>query len=174
MGYQVTFTPTEEAMEKYKPWQKEKPSHTDSLVTIMKYEIISYCMNNKEEMPSKVIKQLGFHLRSLQSAIEAEEKANAYFRWKEDKDHQLWYCGWEFSRDSQFNKEDLMQDYIERLFILANLVETPNYFTDHENFFTKYKDITEDVDAFIELIQDITIHNIIDDLDEFKVKYEEE
>lgn len=170
MGYQITFTPTEEAMAKYKPRQEKRPDSNDSLVDIVKYEIISYCMNNKEETPSKIIKQIGFLLRWLKNAIEEEEKSFAYFRWKDDEKHELWYCGWEYSRESRFNIDDTIRNYTEKLFIFANLVKTPDYFSEHENFFTKYNDLVEDIDGFCELIRDIVIHNIIDELDEFKVK----
>lgn len=174
MGYQVTFVPTEEAMSKYKPWKEEKHNPEDSLVNIIKFEIISYCMNTAEEMPSKVVKQIAYLLRYLKGAVETEEKNDAYFRWKEDKDHQLWYCGWKFYHESHIDAESIMKDYIEKLFILTQLVKTPDYFSEHENFFTKYNDLLRDIDEFVELIQDIVIHDIINELDEFKVKDEKD
>ena len=159
-------------MKEYKPWNGERPK--ESLVNSFKYELISYCMKHHDESVSNIIKQLGFYLRCLANAVEEEEKHNAYFRWKEDKDHELWYCGWEFSHEARHDKDEIMQDTVERLFIFADLVETPSYFDQHENFLTKLHDVEEDIDGFVEFMQEITIHDIINDLDEFKKTDEEE
>lgn len=172
MGYQITFVPTEEKMKSYKPWNEERPK--DSTVNTIKYELISFCMKKHDDSVSNIVKQLGFYLRYLTSAIETEEKTNAYFRWKDDENHELWYCGWEFSHESRFDKDTVIQDTLEKLLILADIVETPSYFDQHENFYTKLHDVEEDIEGFIELMQEIAIHNIINDMEEFKVKDEEE
>lgn len=172
MGYQITFVPTEEKMKEYKPWNEDRSK--DSMVDAFKYELISFCMKHHEDSVSNIVKQLGFYLRCLASAVETEEKVNAYFRWKEDENHELWYCGWEFSHEARHGKDEIMQDTIEKLLIFADLVETPSYFDQHDNFYTKLHDVKEDVEGFIELMQEIAIHDIINDMEEFKVKDEEE
>ena len=172
MGYQVTFTPTEEAMAKYKPWKEERPndSHTDTF----KFELVSYCMKKHEEGSSQILQHIKFLLRCLDNAVRDEENTNAYFRWKDDEKHELWYCGWEFSHESYVDKDTTMNNTAESLFILTDIVETPSYFDNHEQFFTKYNDIVEDIDGFIDAMRECAIHDIINDLDEYKVKNEEE
>ena len=170
MSYQVTFAPTAEKMEQYKPYNEKR---SESNVDVYKYELISFCMKNKDSSTYQVIKHIKLMLECMYKAVEQDEKESAYFNWKENKDHQLWYCGWAFSRDTSLNKEDVINNTVERLFILANIVETPSYFEANEDFHTKYQDISENIDGFIECISDIVIHNIINDLDEFKLKDEE-
>ena len=171
MSYQVTFAPTAEKMEQYKPYNEKR---SESNVDNYKYELISFCMKNKDSSTYQTLKHIKFMLECMYRAIEQDEKENAYFRWKEDEKHQLWYCGWEFAHDASIDKEELIDDTVEKLFILADLVETPNYFEAHDNFFTKYRDIVEDIDGFIESISEIAIHSIINELDEFKLKDDDE
>lgn len=171
MGYQVTFAPTEEKMNQYRP-HNEKCS--ESMVDNYKYELISLCMKNKDSSTYQTIKQIKYLLECIYKMVERDEKESAYFRWKEDEDHQLWYCGWEFAQDTSLNKEDVINNTTEKLFILANLVETPDYFEAQENFNTKYQDVSEDVNGFIECVSDIVIHDIINELDEFRLKNEED
>ena len=146
MGYQVTFAPTEEKMEQYKPYNEKR---SESNVDNYKYELISFCMNNTDQSTYQVIKHIRFMLECMYRAVEQDEKERAYFRWKEDEEHHLWYCGWEFAHDTSINKEELINDTVESLFILTNLVKTPDYFEAHDKFFTKYRDIVEDIDGFI-------------------------
>ena len=167
MGYQITFTPSEEKMQSYKPWNEQC---SESLVQDLKYELLSYCMLKFDEPVLKLRDTIKIRLNLISNYLEQEAKANAYDRWSKDKDHHLWYCGWEFSKPCDLDKESIINDTLSKLSILTNLVETPNYFSDRENFYKKYEEIQEILDDFEDLMYTIAIHHIIEDLEEFKLK----
>lgn len=169
MGYQITFIPTVEAMQKYKPVSNFQQD--GSTIEEFKYELIHYVMKNGEKggVPQQY-KQIDLLLRCIVNSVDDHEKHLAYKRWSEDKDHQLWYCGWEFSKPSQLDREDTISLYIERLIVLSDLVTTPDYFEENGKFFKKLEEVRGTVSDFIESTEEISIHTIIDDLDEFKVK----
>ena len=128
--------------------------------------------NTDNATVSQKIKQLSYLLNCIYLSIEQDEKQYAYTRWKEDEKHELYYCGWEYSRPSDYEKEDIVEQYIDQLLVFADMVATPNFFENEENFYHKYKKVEELVDGFEELAQGILIHNIINDLEEFKVNDE--
>ena len=173
MSYQITFIPSEEKMETYKPYNNRPIDSLDSSVNYFKYELLHYCMTT-EETSSNIIKHIVYLLKCLITAIEQEEKTNLYFRWKNNEKHEVWFCGWEFSRECTHDIDEILENCTENLMILASMVKTPNYFTEHDNFNIKYNDIKEDVEGFIELVQECVIHKFINDLKEFEVKGDEE
>lgn len=173
MGYQVTFKPTQEAMEKYKPWGFDKGTYVsaENGVREMQLNILTYCLkNHKEEGFNKIYKDLSFMVRLFKNYIEEEEKEWAYKRWLEDENNELWYCGWEFCREREDDGDILVNNLIEELVILTDVVETPNYFTDATNFNEKLTEISQKLDDYKQAFSDLTIHHIIKDLDEFKYK----
>ena len=114
------------------------------------------------------------HLLLISNYVEQEAKYNAYERWSEDEDHHLWYCGWEYSRPCDLNKESIINDTLSKLSILTNLVKTPDYFSARKEFYTKYDEIQEILGDFEDVMLTISIHNIIEDLEEFKLKDDED
>lgn len=168
MGYQVTFTPTEEKMEEY----KKKPTFGSYYKSIDGYkkEIFSYCMKPTEDAPAVIQSKLNALLTYLNQLIKEDERQNAYDRWESDENHELWYCGWQFAKDSSITEEELINNTIDNLFLFVDIVKTPDYFDEHEKFYDKLNDVNNEIDGFIECAQEIIIHEIIDDLEPFKVK----
>lgn len=175
MGYEIRFVPSEEKMKEYKPWNEEKEKNK-SFLEEYKRDLVHYCMKEHEKayFITQMSKDLGWKIRLIYSAVEDDEKKRLYYRWKEDEKHEVWYCGWEFSRDSCFEKDDFIETKINDLLVFADLIKTPDYFEDSEKFYKKLTDVREEVDAIVEIFEDIVIHNIIDDLKEFEEKDDEE
>lgn len=173
MGYQITFVPSEEKMETYKPWRGNTVNY-EEMIRNSKREIISYCLkDNSDKDTRKIAQTIGFNLRMLASSVEQNEKQTAYDRWKNDDKHELWYCGWEFSHPCEYDKDDIIENTIDRLTILADVVKTADYFDDGEKFSQKWTEVSEEVDGFTEMMSDYYIHQIIDDLADFEKKYDD-
>ena len=56
----------------------------------------------------------------------------------------------------------------------ADIVKTADWYSEEEKFYQKWNAVKSEIDGFIEIITELAIHEIIDDLKEFKKKYEEE
>ena len=174
MGFQITFVPPEEKMVTYKPWNENMVNYKEAIKNT-KRELISYCLKNHDNDDTrKIATTIGFNLRMLISSIELDEKFSAYKRWKEDADHELWYCGWQFSHECDVDKEGVLEQTIDELTILADVVKTPDYFEDIDKFTRKREDIIEHLDDFEYTMSDIAIYGIIDELREFEKKYDDE
>lgn len=170
MGYQITFLPTEEKMQGYKPYNELSKVELEPT----KYEIMSYCMKKHNESVFSKVKYLKNTLTFLANQVEQYEKQNAYYRWKSDENHWLWYCGWEFARECQFDKDDVIERHVKDLLVLSDIVETPDYFENSENFYKKLEEVDENIDGFVEIMSDYYIHEIIKDLDDFKLNDDDE
>lgn len=173
MGYQITFTPSEEKMNTYKPWRDDVDY--GKMIKNTKREILSFCLkDNSDKSTTKIAENIGFQLRMIASEVEQDEKYIAYKRWKSDENHELWYCGWEFSHGCRFEKDEVIENTIDRLTILADVVKTADYFDEGEKFSQKWTEISEEVDGFVEMMSEYFIHQIIEDLREFEVKYDDD
>ena len=174
MGFQITFVPPEEKMVTYKPWNENMVNYEEAIKNT-KRELISYCLKNHDNDDTrKIATAIGFNLRKLISSIELDEKFSAYKRWKEDADHELWYCGWQFSHECEINKEGILEQTIDELTILADVVKTPDYFEDIDKFTRKRENIIEQLDDFEYTMRDFVVYGIIDELREFEKKYDDE
>lgn len=172
MGYEIHFKPSAEKMETYKPWGYDKPNYEseEKRVESTRLELLSYCLkDHKESGTYQIQKQIEFYLKLLSGQIEANEKEFAYKRWLEDDEHELWYCGWEFSHEEGHDIDIITQETLEHLVLLSYVVETPNFFSDRENFWEKYRVIRDYLEDYISAVETHYIHQIINDLDEFKV-----
>ncbi len=167
MGYQITFLPSEEKMNEYKPWDVNKP-HVSQIANT-KRNILSYCMKSHNNT-YQIASEIEFNIKLLANQIKEEEKRNAYFRWKENEKGELWYCGWQFATDATIDEDDAIKNTVDQLFMFADIIETPNYFEETDHFFKKYQDIEESIDDFVEVIENIAIHDIINDLKEYEEK----
>lgn len=170
MGYQITFLPTEEKMQEYKPYNELSKVELEPT----KYEIMSYCMKKHDDSVFSKVKYLKNTLTFLANQVEQYEKQNAYYRWKSDENHWLWYCGWEFARECSFDKDDMIERHVKDLLVLSDIVETPDYFENSEKFYRKLEEVDENIDGFVEIMSDYYIHEIIKDLDEFKLNDDDE
>lgn len=168
MGYQITLKPTEEKMQEYKPWNEEKsPDYTN----LYKQTLIHYCMKNDEEFGKKYQSVL-MNLRILLNVVKSQVKQEAYYQYKEDG--SVWFCGRQYSIDQHIDEEEEIVRVLNNLLILANLVDTPNYFTNKDDFNKKFEEIEEEVIEFEETAREIAIHEIINDLKDSGCEVEED
>lgn len=177
MGYEIHFTPSAEKMETYKPWGYDKPNYQpeEKHIEETRLELLTYCLKKHDDSTSyQVQKQIEFYLRLLAGQIEINEKEFAYKRWSEDEDHELWYCGWEFARNSLCDLDTVIQGTVENLLIISYVIETPNYFSDRDNFWEKHRAISDYIADFKSIVEEYYIHQIIEDLREFEKKYDDE
>ena len=174
MGYEIRFVPTEEKMNSYKPWNGYEAEKRGKTIKNYERDLISYCLkDNSDKSTVKIAETIEFNLRMLYGLIEQDEKYNAYKRWKEDEEHMLWYCGWEYSHNASYDLDSITESTTDRLVILADVVKTPDYFDDGERFSEKWTEVSENVTGYTDMCRELVIHDIIDDLKEFKDTGEE-
>ena len=63
-----------------------------------------------------------------------------------------------------------MQVTLKSLYILATVVETPDWFNHSEDFYFKEEEIENTIEGFIDSVRELTIHEIIEDLKENKAE----
>ncbi len=174
MGYQITFAPTEEKMKEFK---KKTPTYTmanDSYSDELSKELMAYCMKPRNEMTATVVRQIKTLLSLWYSTIREDTRNDAYERYVSDEYHHLWYCGWEFARGSSWEKEDITKTYADDFFVLAYLVETPDFFENEEKFYDKLNKVRENLDGFKDAVETQVIHEIIDELKPFELGDDDE
>ena len=93
---------------------------------------------------------------------------NAYEQWKNEK--EVWWRGWQYSQPAQFTKKDNLEGTLKSLYILATVVETPDWFNHSEDFYFKEEEIENTIEGFIDSVRELTIHEIIEDLKENKAE----
>jgi len=176
MGYQITFKPSQEKMDAYKPWKEESYNEEErnTLLETVKRELIHYCLKPTEDSVYLISKNIKQKLNGIMFFLKEQVKYDTYFRWKESDDKTVNFCGWEFSRDSDFSEEEIVKNAIENLSMLCDVVTTPDYFDKNEKFYTKWNHIKEEVDNFVDIYYDILEHNICDDLREFELGYDDD
>ena len=172
MGYQATFTPTEEAMEKYKPAPFDK---TEENIDNIYYDLLVYCLqDHTNESTRDCYFYIKLELSLLGKYLKERERTSAYNRWKNDEDHYLWYCGWDKKESySNFEEEKSTKHVIEDLLLFCKVVPTEDYYKENSHFFDKLNSIKDSLDYFMEAIEDIEIHEIMEELDKFRKRGEE-
>ena len=171
MGYQVVFVPPEEKMKAYETFVKNDLSE---LLQSQIIELVHYCMKDRTEYIHSMSRQIKNSLKSIKTIVFNSEKKSAYERWKEDEDHELWYSGWEYSKPPTFELNNIIDDTTETLLMYADVIKTADWYSEEEKFYQKWNAVKSEIDGFIEIITELAVHEIIDDLKEFKKKYEEE
>ena len=157
MGYDIGFAPTEEMIGKY-----NVPSLGFTRIPELKLSLTAYCLT-KQEIGKKFYETLSSNLSYLQSLIETETKMDAYEQWKGEK--EVWWRGYQYAQPAQFTKEDNFDGTLKSLYILATVVETPDWFDHSEDFYFKEDEIESVIEGFIDSVRELTIHEIIEDLE---------
>lgn len=169
MSYYATFKPTEEAIKKLKPFvntEKNKQWISDT-----KNEILLKCLI-KSDMTDfiKVSNELRYLLRALEKSYQDESKQYCINRYNEEDSHEVWFCGWEYSRPCNAPDMEDVTDYVLRdLLVLKFIVPTPDYFEDSEKFFDKLNEINEKIEYFCESASKAEDFRIMEELKEFRV-----
>ena len=180
MSYYATFRKlTDEVMEKYN--KRNKTSyygyHGNSKDNYKLPLMVYILQESNNDNVIKSVKDAAFNIRlnlaGLQADVEQKEEQFAYDRWKEDG--ELWYCGWQFSKDqSDTTVEDVYDYVVERLTLLKFCVKTNDYFEENSNFGDKLQEVEELLDYFTEQISEIKIYSIMEDLKDYRVDEDDE
>ena len=171
MGYQITFTPPAEKMEEYK---NKDCTFVRTGVAGYKKELLSLCMHTPKDSPTYLQSTLTALVQCLQSAIERDQKESIYNQWKNDENHEIWFCGWQYAQEATLTNEEIVTSTVDNLFIYCDLVQTPDYFDDHEKFYEKLNDINDEINGFEEMIIENYNHSVINDLHPYIVGGDEE
>lgn len=177
MGWSVTFKPTEEAISKIKPWNYGKTEYNNKSsehIEDCKLEILLYCMSEHDRKEIvNVISDLRFKLRYLEMSLYDDYKKSIYEEWL--RDGEITFYGWNFSHEEpDMDEKDIYDIYLGYLALKSIVVKTPNYFTKNEDFFTKSHDIKEDIEGFIESMNDVFAYRIMDMFKDFREKDDED
>ena len=173
MGYEVHFIGMPaEIMEKY---NKKHFSYMDPVNNEYKLAIKVYVLKEAEKETNILsdvkngVFNIKLFLAGLHAEIKQQEEQFAYDRWKE-MNGDLWYCGWEFSKDySEHNEKDVYKYVIEKLTLLKFCTETGDYFADKNNFFEKSKEIDEVLEYFEDVMRELKIFEIMNELKEYRI-----
>lgn len=168
MSYYIYFNPPQEEIEKFKPLCKNTgTSFNSNRIDKIKTEILCYCMmlHNNENI-SSIIDILEFNLRLLKGYAEEEKKHAIYDQFQEEK--EIWFCGWQYSSDIEYTADDTLNNTLRTLLLYCKVVDTPDYFENNDNFFKKQNDISEEINSFIENIQECFIHEVIKKFEPYK------
>lgn len=165
MSYYKTFKPTKEAMEKYNVSNAMKFGHLNKLQTIV------YCMTSDEkDAVYNVYFEFERLLKGLDASIKNDVYENVYKQFEQEG--KVWFCGWQYSHDFDYDKEDGQKYAIEQLTALKMIVKTPDYFDENEKFTKKKNDIEDILIAFEEMATEYWQFEVIKDLEKYIDKFE--
>lgn len=171
MSYQITFSPTEEVMKEYTPWNGSSTPDEETLDRMLS-ETINYCMkDHKKSNTSTIMRELKIALLGAFNYAELLRQHEMYNEWKETGSIAM--CGWEYSREGFKDKEDILRHYVSSLTLFADVIPTKDWYTEEELFMKKYQEVSNIVESFIEDSYDVINHSMIRELKEKNVKFEE-
>jgi len=170
MGYEKSFTPTEEAVDKLKQNVSKLYDSYDSF----KIELKTYCMlDHSTEKISDVLFKIKYYLTGLKYDVRSECYRISVEQHKEYG--YVWFCGWEHSHLAPESDYDEVLDYVlEKLVFLTCVVKTPDWFDDSEKFYEKLNEIDSIIDYFCDEVTTIIDYEIMDMLKDYEDKEEED
>ena len=170
MGYQITFRPPKEFVDKELKTRAGSMDMSDN-IRDLKIEIMTFCMKPNEKFTSNNINKLSYHLRLLYNMIRTNtfDRAVKLF----ESEGEIWYCGWNFSHEEcEWDLEEIISQQIENFIILKELVNTPDWFDEREKFYEKINDIKSEISGFEEICEEIAIYEVMNMLRKFNVSNE--
>lgn len=144
-----------------------------------KKELLVICMKKHEDVPgfniTKRISEIRFKLQSIEHYVDAQTRHSIYEQYCMDDKGEFYFCGWEYSRPYDAPDMQNVTEYvIEKLVLLSEIVETPNYFTEQEYFYDKVNAINGEIEYFCESVSLATDFNIMEEFKEYKLKDDED
>lgn len=172
MGYEKFLKPTKEAIEELRRYACRRD---ENLSEQSKLDLCLYCMlDHSDKGTHTVISDIERLLRYIEYSIRGEVFRDTVKRC--EKDDELVYCGWEYSRDEpDLDIDEHRQMTLKSLSTFAIVVKTPDYFKEQELFYDKMEDITSEIDAFCDTCVTCTDFEIIGKLAEMGIvdKYDD-
>ena len=177
MSHYEVFKAPKEKVEKLKCYSdKEKlREYFDDC----KKELLVLCMKKHEDAPyfniNKRISEIRFKLQSIKHYVDAKTRHDIYEQYCNDENNEFYFCGWEYSRPYEYDDiESITEQVIEKLILLSEIVETPNYFTEIEYFYDKVNAINGEIEYFCESVSLATDFDIMEEFKEYKLKDDED
>lgn len=175
MSYYKTFVPTEEVMKKY------QTSDIDYF-SIVLLQTVVYCMKQcKEDDMYNAYTKLQNSLKMIDNSV--RDDVYKMIKSQFDNEKKVWFCGWQYAHDNDYDKKDIMDHTLKQLLVLKTVVPTPDYFEAKQNFDTKLHDIEEIIEDMKDILWECWIYEVIeelspyeknddleDELDEYKTK----
>lgn len=154
MGYDLFLHP--ENLDDFKSSSKV----SDRDIRDIKLEILLYCLKNTEDSDRNAIQKLGIHLDYFKYLLEDSVKKEKEKEFEKNK--ELYFRGWQYSHESDFNEDDLFKGTLEKLLVLKLAVPNADYYDEQEKFYEKWNEINRELDSFEELTYEIMNHKYIE------------
>lgn len=161
MSYYAGFAPEEELMEKY------NVSQSRLNLNELKMSLTAYCMINSE-ISSRVYNNISSYLSSIETVVSNQTKKRIYDNYKKEK--EVWFCGLQYSKPSVIEPIDNFQYTLNGLYKLVTMVPTPDWYDEEDKFNVKLEEIQNQIENFIEIVEENIEHEVIDYLTENKTK----
>lgn len=169
MSYYRIFNPPKETIDKIDEKAKKVKTYDYGDT---KTEIKIYCLlDHTNESISNVINHLRYLLFSLNYNISLLSYKYAMERYKDDKNHELWFSGRDYANDEpSTTTEELNDDVINRLTAFCFIIKTPNWFDDADNYYKKEEEIDSIIEYFIEVSETNGDYEIINLVKQWEVQ----
>ena len=167
MSYEVTYIPTEEKMKDYQ-YQGCEPKRCNSIHREIVLELISNCLKIQDPQ-TNILTKISNSIERLVFLARMYEYDYAYREWEKEK--EITYFRDEFEVDTDEELEAEKTRAIKSLYIIATVVDTPNYFEDRDNFEELVRELEEIIEDFEYNVRGYYTHEIQEDLKEFKKEY---
>lgn len=187
MGYEVHFNVSLPLKDGFKrTWRSNiEKTQLDKEQEVL----ISLCMNLAKCIVFDIKDKMVFHykleaiydtlqqgMRTYGLLLQEEWKQDIEARVKDDNG-DVWFCGWEYSRD-EYPQYETLDEVIEfslhNVFGLISTVPLPDYFNDRDRYYEFRKEIAEYIEYIPEAIYSNLNHKFIREYDDQKVNYDDE
>lgn len=169
MSYYRIFAPPKEMIDKLQQKAKRARSYNNDSTEI---ELRTYCMlDHTNDKIGEVIEKIRLLLNMLSYDAISMSYKYAVDRYEEDGDHEVYFCGYEYSRT--YPETTIGESYrhvLPKLVTLCCAVKTPDWYEDSEKFYDKEYEIDSLIEYFIEISSLNGDYEIIDMLKEWEVK----
>lgn len=154
-----TYKPTEEVMKKYKI---ERPVNS----TDYALQIRSYLLKPHEDT-AEVIKDLRFKLQMWLYTLRTLCNKAVYDQYAEDNEVEFVVSGGYIN--DWLDENELLETMLKKLVLLADVVRTPDYFEEGEQFYEKLNEVDGELDYIKDEAVAFYDAQIRDELKEFIV-----
>lgn len=141
MSYEVSLKLPETLDEQFTCYYKYTAFELKKYIKESKFNILQLCMTKSSYLSIKI--ELEMYINFIKES---------YFKMLETANKEDFYLvGWQYSDPTEIDIDIFKENLIRDLALLSLVVETPNYFTDKDNFESKVADILNllDIEDFI-------------------------
>lgn len=173
MSYYRGFAPPKEMIDKLRQKAKRARSYNSDSTEM---ELRTYCMlDHSDDKINEVIEKIRLMLNILSYDTISMSYKYAMDRYEEDKYHEVYFCGHEYSHTyPETTIEESYKYVLPKLVTMCCVVKTPDWYEDSEKFYDKEHEIDSLIEYFTEISSLNGDYEIIDMLKEWEVKDSDE